>query len=120
MIRAQDGKIQLGCVVGLCVFALMVLIGIKASPVMINVQEFRKAIESEAEKANRPGTTPAKVKRRIINRAEEIGIPLNPDAVIVKKSKSSITVHLEYDERIDFVFYTHEWRQVEDVDRVLF
>ena len=57
-LRRERGDVPVGCLVGLVVLAMAALIGIKATPIMVNVGELDREITSLADRAGRRDPVP--------------------------------------------------------------
>ncbi len=116
----QRGESKLGCVVGLIIFGAAVWVAIQTFPVVINTGELQSEIQSQAERAGLPRHTEDYIRGRIVDKAEELHLPVTPDMVQIKRRKRDITIHLEYTVELDYGFYTYRWHKVHDVMRETF
>lgn len=116
----QRGESKLGCIVALIVFAAAVWVAIQTFPVVINAGELQSEIEAQAERAGLPRHTNTHIRDRIVNKAEELHLPVTPDMVKIERRRRDITIHLEYTVELDYGFYTYRWHKVHDVMRETF
>ena len=116
----QRGEIPIGCFIGLIVLALVVLIGIKTVPVMTRMGELDKTITTMADRANVRGYTNQRIEKEILEKAEQVNIPLDPENVKISRTSSRIRVEVHYAVDIDLPFYTYHWAKDQVEERPLF
>lgn len=116
----QRGQINAGCFLALAVVAIVVIIGMRTIPVIVNVGDMQKQIELLAERATLSTYTNKKIQGRIYQKAEELGLPVKPGNIKIERSSQEIHIVVEYDLDIDFPGYTYHWHKVHDVRRPLF
>ena len=118
--RGQRGDVPVGCLVGLVVLALVALVGIKAVPVMLDVQEFEKEVRAVADRGNRIDYTDKRMIARLMSKAEELDIPITAEDIRIERTKSRIRIRVDFTKEIDFPGYTYVWRKEIDEDRPIF
>ncbi len=116
----QRGESKIGCIVALVLFAAAVLVAVKTVPVMVNVGEFQSEITAQAERAGLPRHTDKYIRSHLLAKAEELHLPVLPEAIKITRRKNDITIHVEYDLDLDYGFYTYHWHKVHNVERPLF
>jgi len=116
----QRGESKLGCIVALVIFAAAILVAVKTVPVMINVGEFQSEITAQAERAGLPRHTDKYIRSRLLMKAEELRLPVLPEQIKIKRRKTDINIHVEYDLVLDYGFYTYHWHKVHEVERPVF
>ncbi len=116
----ERGESKIGCFIALVVVLLAVIVLVKTVPVVVNVGEFQKEIETLAERASLPNFTDKKIEGRLQFKAQELHLPVSPDKIQIRRSREEITIHVEYDIRLDYPFYTYTWHKVHHVVRPLF
>jgi hypothetical protein len=95
--------------VAVALIAASVFAGSKYLPVRISAYEFRDFIEQECRTGSlRRG--PAEVRKRIMDKAEDMEIPLDTKQLVVKKTHSQMIVRAKYVQPIDFKVYTYNYR----------
>jgi hypothetical protein len=117
---SQRGEIQIGCIIGIIVLICVVLVAIRTVPVYTKIGEFEKSIENQADRANVPGNTDKKIRAAILRKAQDLALPVEDSHLKIKRSKSLITISVEYDQEIDYVVHVRRWRQVHKIERPLF
>ena len=122
MIRFRDerGQINAGCFIALILLAVVVLIAVQTVPVLVNMGDLQKEIELLSERATISAYTNTRIKNRIMQKAEELHIPLEPENVVVKRTSQFIDITVTYDVDIHYPFYTYHWHKVHRVTGRLF
>lgn len=120
--QAQRGEISVGCVIGFVVLVVVMLIAIKTVPVMINVGELQKEIESLAERANisQRHRQDSFLKERILDKAESLGLPVDSENIKINRRSQNIKITVSYSIEIKYPGYVYVWDKVHDVERQLF
>lgn len=116
---AQRGEGNLGCIFWLLALAIAVLISWKLIPVKVNSAELADYMVEVAQfqSANKP---PEDLKKLIIFRAGELGIPLTKENVSVVKNGDRIRMSVDYTVPVDFPGYTYNWHFHHELDRPIF
>jgi len=119
--RWQRGEISPGCIVGVIVLLIAVFIGIKTVPVMMNVYEFSDEVSRIADKANTiTWKDPKRMRDQLIRKAQELRLPVQPEAIKITRTEKNLTIDLKYEVTIDYGVYTFVWRRDENQFRPLF
>ncbi len=116
----QRGESKIGCILGLIIFAAAILVAVKTVPVVINVGEFDSEIIAQAERAGLPRHSDKYIQGRLLQKAEELHLPVLPEQIKIKRRKTDIKIHVEYDLTLDYGFYTYHWHKVHDIERPIF
>jgi len=119
-LRRERGDVPVGCLVGLVVLAVALLIGIKATPVMIHVGELDKEINSLADRAGRRDYKDKRIIRDILKKAEEVNLPVTKESIKIERGRTHFKIWVTYQKDIDFVFYTYHWNKEHFQDRPIF
>jgi hypothetical protein len=116
---AQRGEGNLGCIFWLLVLVVAVLISWKMIPVKVNSAEFADYMVEVAQfqSANKP---PEELKKLLLFRAGELGIPLTKENVSVVKNGDRIRMSVDYTVPVDFPGYTYNWHFHHELDRPIF
>jgi hypothetical protein len=117
--RFQRGDVPVGCLVGLVVLLLTALIGIKVTPVMINVGELDKEISTLADRANRREYKDERIVSDILRKAENLDLQVTKKDITIKRTSSRIKITVTYDVPINFPGYTYVWHKRHYHDRPL-
>lgn len=115
---AERGEGNLGCIFWLLVLAVIGLILWKAVPVRVATAElYDFSVEQTKFSAK---ASPEELKRRVLNKAKELNLPVNPKQVEVEKTRDRVIIRLNYMVPLDFPGYTYEWKIEEEIDRPIF
>ena len=105
--RRERGESNFGCLFGLVLLAIAVLVAYKMIPVKIKNAEMRAAITDEAKSA---GThNDGQIIEYIYAKATEDNIPLAKEAIHVRRANNEITIDVEYTIPVQFPGYTYQW-----------
>ncbi len=119
-VRRQEGQINAGCFLALIVIAVIVVISVKTFPVVINVGDMQKEIELLAERANLSTYTNKRIHDKILQKADELDLPVTSENIKIKRSSRHIHITVTYDLDIKYPFYTYHWHKIHDVEREIF
>lgn len=119
-LRRERGDVPVGCLVGLVVLGLATLIGIKVTPVMINVGDLDKTIGSLAERAGRRDYKDPRIIRDILMKADDVNLPVTKESIKIERSRSHFRIWVTYQKDIDLVFYTYHWNKEHFKDNPIF
>jgi len=117
--RCERGELHIGCIIGVIVLLVAVLVAIKAVPVMINVYNFQDEIVGIADRASttRYRNKPKVMVEAIKAKAEELKIPVAPDNIKVEFTQKFVTIEVSYDLEIEFPGYTYVWHKEHKEER---
>lgn len=115
--RFQRGDVPIGCLVGLVVILIVVLVGIKVTPQVINTGELDKEINALADRSSRREYTDARILNDILQKAEQLDLPVAKENVTIKRSAKRIKITVSYDIVIEFPGYTYVWHKEHYHDR---
>jgi len=118
--RYQRGDVPVGCLVGGVVAIIVVLVTIKVAPLMIHVGELDKEIGVLADRANRREYHDKRIQRSILNKAEQLDLPVTKKDIDIKRTSNRIKVTVRYTINIEFPGYTYVWDKEHFHDRPLF
>jgi hypothetical protein len=105
--RRERGEGQFGCLVGLVVLAIAVLIAYRMIPVKVKTADLRDTIVHEAKSAGLHGDR--HIRQSIDYKAKQLGLPVTEDDVIVNRSQGYIKVEVKYTVPVEFPGYTYHW-----------
>ena len=114
----ERGEGQLGCVFGLIVLAAVVFICFKVIPVKIKTAELRQEIVDQARSAG--NREEGRIRYKILQKAEELDLPLADKDLIIKKSSERIKIQAKYIVPVEFPGYTWMWKQDHETENPLF
>lgn len=109
----------MGTILSLLVLAVLIYLGIKYVPVMINSYSFRDFIEEEARYAAvRKGDED--IRDRVYQKATDLTLPVKKANIKVQRSRHELTITVDYTVPIETPVFTHEWQFNERVTAPLF
>jgi hypothetical protein len=116
----ERGANNIGCIVGLAILAVAVLIAVKVVPVRIAVADLQDFCEKEADQASLPRMTNQIMADQVRIKADEVQLPVTKDDIRVWRDTSDVHIEVKYTVPLDLLFYKYEWHVVHRVDRTLF
>jgi hypothetical protein len=105
--NGERGSNKLNLIITLVVLGMMAFGAIKIVPVYFANYEFQDSLESESRFAltGYPKKNADDVRNDIWNKAKELGIPADKDAIHVDLQNGSVDLGLDYSVPIDLAFY---------------
>lgn len=105
--NGERGSNKLNLILTLVVLGVMAFGAIKIVPVYFANYEFQDSLESESRFAltGYPKKSADDVRNDIWNKAKELGIPADKDAIHVELQNGSVDLGLDYSVPIDLAFY---------------
>ncbi|MGH9458965.1 MAG: hypothetical protein ACRD2J_15130 [Thermoanaerobaculia bacterium] len=114
----QRGEGQLGCIFGLLFLIAAAFIAYKMIPVKVKTVELGDEITDVARAAGM-FKEPA-IRKRIMSRADELDLPLDPDNLIVNRGGNRIYIKATYTVPVEFPGFTYEWEFEHEESNPLF
>ena len=114
----QAGEGRLGCLLWLSLVLIFSMIAWKVVPIRIKSSELSSYMEEQAKFAYR--ASPAALKKRILAKARELELPVDPKKVKVERRGGRIVLSCSYTVPVKFPFYTYLWKFDFVVDRPVF
>ena len=105
--RRERGEGNFGCLVGLILLALAIFVAYKMIPIKVKNAELRQVIVDEAKSAGTHNDD--KIRGAILSKANENGLPVTEDQIIIKRAANEIAVDVEYVVPVVFPGYTYQW-----------
>jgi len=116
--RSEAGDSKIGCILWALVVAVGVLIGWKMIPVKIATAELEDFMVEQAKWAS--GYPPEAIQKAIVQKAQELELPVDLKQVTVSKAGGRIRMRASYDVPLEFPGYTYDWHFDQDVDRPIY
>jgi len=116
--RRERGEGQFGCLVGLVIILIAGLIAYKMIPVKVKAADLRETIIGEARSAGQHND--GLIRKQILVKAQQIGLPVADKNVSVSRSAGNITVKVEYTVPVEFPGYVYQWHFVVDTTNPIF
>ena len=117
-MRHARGDSRLGCAIWMILLAVFVLVCYKMVPVKIAHSTLQDFMNEEAKFAGR--RTAEQIKKRVMERAQELEIPLDPKKLEVKRHQGRVRMKGTYTVPVEFPGYTYVWDFELIVDRPIF
>jgi hypothetical protein len=106
----ERGEGRLGFVVTLAVVVVAGWIGYKLIPVRINAYQFRDTLREEARYASVHRYSDEEIRKRILEEARSLAIPLDPDDLSISRSQKEVVIRAKYQQPIDLKLTTYIYR----------
>ena len=116
-LRAR-GEGKIGCILWALVFAVVGLVAWKMIPVKIASSQLYDYMEDESKFA--AGNTVETMKKRIIEKARELELPLKEENVTVEKPGDNIRMRAVFEVPVEFPGYTYVWKFDHQVYRPIY
>lgn len=104
---AERGGSKANLILTILVLGIMGFVAVKICPVYFANYEFQDSIESESRFAltGYPKKTPDDVRNDVWNKAKDLGIPTQKDAIKIAMDTGSVEIGVEYSVPIDLAVY---------------
>ncbi len=107
--RHQRGEGRLGLLVALAAIGFAIYVGVKLIPVRIAAYELQDFVQEECRFASVRKSDDA-LRRRILNKAEELDIPLDPRNLKIERRGGEIAIRANFEKPIDLKLYTYVYK----------
>ncbi len=114
----QRGEGNLGCVFWLLLAVVAGIFLWNWVPVKLANTELHQFMVEQAKFAQTP--KPAVFQKRIVAKAQELGLPVTKKDVKVEIAGGKIRMRCKYTVPLEFLFYTYVWEVDHKVDRPIF
>lgn len=118
MRRRSAGEGKVGAILWSLAFIIVIMIAWKAIPVKIASAELYDFMVDQAKFSGR--VAPPELKKRILQQAKELDIPLEEKNVFVERNGDTIRMSAKYVVALDFPGYTYYWNFDHQVKRQIF
>jgi hypothetical protein len=118
--RRERGASNVGCIVGLAILVVVVLVAMRVIPARVAVAELQDFCEKEADSASLPRMTNEIMADQIRLKAEEQHLPVSREDIKVWRDSSEVHVEVKYTVVLDLFVHDYRWDVVHKVDRTLF
>ncbi len=116
-LRRQKGDSKIGCLFWLALLAYFGYVAYQVIPIKMDAAELENFIERKAELASISNASTEKFKREILQRAEELEIPIEADELTVEKTAARVRVKGKYTMPVNLLFREWDWAIELDVER---
>lgn len=105
----QKGEGKIGLLIGLTVLAVGIFLGAKIVPVRVDAYELRDTMRQEVRRGAIHGD-PQKLAELILEKADELRVPLDKKRLEVRKTRSEMIIKASYEQEIDLKVTTYVYR----------
>jgi len=103
--RGERGFITFSGLVLLLVVAAIIFVSYKLLPPYIDNYQLQDSIENLARTATYNRLTEADIRNQVLDAAQELGIPLDQQQVVVQKSGSTVNIAVQYYVPVDLLVH---------------
>jgi hypothetical protein len=107
--HGERGEGRVGALIALAVVGIAIFLGVKIVPVRVAAYEFRDFVEQECRYAA-VRKHDDQVRKRILEKAEELEIPLDPKRLELDRTRSEMIIKASYEQPIDLKVYTYVYK----------
>jgi hypothetical protein len=118
--KRERGAMNFGCVVGLVVFVLALIVAMKAIPPKIAVAELDDFCVQQAQSASLSRNTNERIAYTILSKAQQLSLPVTEKSISVTRDTAQVHILVRYQMVIEFPLYTYTWDVEHKADRILF
>ena len=119
MLREERGEGRLGTLFALTLLVVMIYLGFKVVPVMINSYAFKDFIEEEARFAS-VRRDDDEIRTRVYNKARELELPVSKEMIHTERTNARFDINVSYSVPIVTPVYTYQYKRDEHVSSPLF
>ena len=103
----QSGMITFKAVLVVALFVVLVYLGIKLVPPLVNNYQFQDELTTLAGFITYAASrTEENVREEVLRKAKDLGLPIKPDQVRVVKSADSVYIDVRYNVMVETPAYT--------------
>src|SRR5262245_25723079 len=117
--RGERGEGRLGTFFALTLLVVMIYLGFKVLPVMINSYAFKDFMEEEARFAS-VRRDDDEIRTRVYNKARELQLPITMEMIKTDRSNSRFDIAVSYSVPIVTPVYTYQYKRDEHISSPLF
>ncbi|MGE5236213.1 MAG: hypothetical protein ACM3O7_07690 [Acidobacteriota bacterium] len=114
----ERGEGNLGCIVGVIILAIVVVLAVKIVPTRIAVAELQDFCEKEAEQAFHYNDE--KIAYDVLTEAENKHLPVTKENIKVYRNQAEVFVEVHYTVKLDLIVTDYLWKVEHNVSRPLF
>ena len=115
----ERGEGRLGTLFALTLLAVLIYLGVKVVPVMVNTYAFRDFLQEEARFAS-VRKNDDEIRQRIFRKARELDLPVEIKQILTERTNSRFDIAIHYTVPIVTPVYTYVWDLDEKVSSPLF
>jgi hypothetical protein len=114
----QSGQGKIGCALWVIGAVIAGMVAFKMIPVKVKSAELYDFMVDQAKWAG--NQTNDALKKSIVNKAHELGLPLDDKGVQVEKDRDRVRMEAVYTVPVEFPGYTYYWEFHQLVDRNIY
>jgi hypothetical protein len=114
----ERGEGNTGCIFGLIILAIVVVLAVKIVPTRIAVAELQDFCEQEAEQAFRMSDD--KIAYEILTKAQDEHLPVTNENIKVYRNTAEVFIEVHYTVKLDLIVTDYVWKVETNIDRPLF
>jgi hypothetical protein len=115
----ERGEGRLGTLFALTILAVLIYLGVKVVPVMVNTYAFKDFMEEEARFAA-VRKDDDEIRQRVYRKARELELPIELKQIETERTNSRFDIAVRYSVPIETPVYTYVWVLDEKVSSPLF
>jgi hypothetical protein len=115
----ERGEGRVGTIFALTLLAVLIYLGVKIVPVMINTYAFKDFLEEEARFAS-VRRDDDEIRQRVWKKARELDLPVEIKQIQTERSNARFDISINYTVPIVTPVYTYNWILEERVSSPLF
>jgi predicted membrane protein len=116
--RRQRGEGRIGCLIGLVLLLVAILIAYKMIPIKVKSAEMRDIVTDEARAAG--NRSDKQIKAAILHKAESLELPVTDEDIVIDRRSGEIKIEVDYVVPVEFPGYTYEWAFHHQVQNPIF
>jgi hypothetical protein len=116
----QRGGGNIGCVVGIVLLVVAVVIAMKVIPSRVAVAEMEDFCERQAEQASLPRFTDDAIRENLLKKAKELNLPIDTEAIHVSRGQERVKIEVKYRVVLNLLVTNYDWDVEHKIDRTLF
>jgi hypothetical protein len=108
--RGQRGEGRIGFILTLVIVVVGVFVGLKVVPVRINAYQFEDLLREEARFASVNRNSDNEIRKRLLDSAQSLDIPLEPQNLTIKRNKKEVVIRAKYEKPVDLKVTVYTYR----------
>jgi hypothetical protein len=118
-VLGERGEGRLGTMFALALLVVMIYLGFKVVPVMINSYTLKDFMEEEARFAS-VRRDDEEIRTRVFNKARELELPISKEMIHTERTNARFDISVAYAVPIVTPVYTYQYKRDEHVSSPLF
>jgi hypothetical protein len=114
----ERGENNIGCLLWILLAMAVGFVLYKVIPVKISIVNLYDHAEDLAQYSGR--LSGEQIKKKFLDRAKDLGLPVDPKKVIVDKRKDRIKIRYSFTVPIEFPGYTYQLKVDREIERQIF